>query len=67
MSTGPELRRDGRRRIVRTSSGIPPVRVDRGLRAARVHDLVVRPDEAAAAVAEPLQGAVGGITESSEA
>jgi hypothetical protein len=64
MSTGPELRRDGRRRIVRTSSGIPPVR---GLRAAHVHDLAVRPGEAAAAAVEPQQDAVGGITESSEA
>jgi hypothetical protein len=67
MPTGPEVRRDGRRRVVGTVSATTSVPVYRGLRAAHVHDLVVRPGEAAAVVATPLQGAAGGITEPSEA
>jgi hypothetical protein len=65
MSTGPELRRDGRRRGHGTPSATTPVPVAGGLRAANAHDLVVRPGEAAAAT--PLQGAAGWISEPSEA
>jgi hypothetical protein len=66
MPTRPEVRRGSRRRVDGNSSATASAPVDRGLRAAHVHDLVVRSGEAVA-VAEPLQGAAGEITERSEA
>jgi hypothetical protein len=67
MPSRSQVRRDGRHRVAGTPSESHSVPVDSGLRAAHVHDLAVRPGEAAAAVAKPLQGAAGEITEPSEA
>jgi hypothetical protein len=66
MPTRPEIRRDARRTVECSPSTIPSAPVDGGLRAAHAHDLAVRPGEAAAATSQPLQDAVGGITERSE-
>ncbi len=65
--TRPEVRRDSRRRVDGNSSATASAPVDRGLRAAHAHDLAARPGEVPAAVADPLQGAAGEITERSEA
>jgi hypothetical protein len=69
MPTRPEVRRAGRGSVEGSPDAntavLRPIR--RGLRAAHVRDLVVCPGEAAAAVAEPPQGATGEITERAEA
>jgi hypothetical protein len=67
MPTRPEVRRDSRRGVDGNSSATASAPVDRGLRAAHADHLVARPGEVPAAVAEPLQGAAGEITERSEA
>jgi hypothetical protein len=66
MPTRREVRRDSRRGGDGNSSATASAPVDRGLRAAHANELVARPGERAA-VAEPLQGAAGEITERSEA
>jgi hypothetical protein len=59
---GREVRRNLRRSVDGNSSAISSVPVNRGLRAAHSHGLVVRPGEAAVVAGKPLQGTAGEIT-----